>query len=433
MDKMNLKGKTLLLMGGAAYSRGIKEYQRQKHFRIVTVSNDPNSVIAKMADVYYHIDTHNIDKVAEVVVKENVDGIFVGASETNIVAAIKVAKKTGVRFYVNEDQWDKISDKASFKHICRKYGVPVIPEYELKGRPTEDDIVEYEYPIVIKPSDGSGAQGLNICTRKEDFFKFYDIALEHSDNKSVIVENYIQNAKEFFVHYTIQDGTFSLSCAFTKFKVQDTNGPVSLPLFHMYPSSYIGEYLHKVDAHAKAMFAALGLKNGNVMLQGFYKNGEFYFYESGYRVGGEQMYYFTDHYWGLNSLNFMINYALTGFSSDEVIAEKDNANFPSPCCNYYVVMKPGVIMDIKGIEKIKAHRNVLNVTEICKEGDVVTEVNALDVRVGFRIHVVGANDDDLAKTLVEISQTLRIISTEGYEMQMEPLTYDRCINLIRNK
>lgn len=431
--ELNLKGKTLLLMGGSAYATGIQKYKEEKCFRIVSVGRDTNTPIAKIADTNYQVDTHDIEKVVDICKKEKVDGIFVGASETNIVVAIQVAKLSGARFYVDEKQWAIISDKASFKQTCRKYGVPVIPEYEIKGRPSEEDIEQYEYPIVIKPSDGSGAQGLNICTCKEDFFMFYDIALEHSENKSVIVENYIQNAKEFFVHYTIQDGTFSLSCAFTKFKVHGANGPVSLPLFHMYPSSYIGKYIDKVDVQAKAMFTALGLKNGNVMLQGFYKNGEFYFYESGYRVGGEQMYYFTDHYWGLNSLNFMINYALTGYASGEVIAERDNAKFPTPCCNYYVVMKPGIIKEIHGIDKIKTHKNVLNVTEICRVGDEVTEVNALDVRVGFRIHVVGSDDKDLAKTLVEISQTLKIISTEGYEMQMEPLTYDRCIDVIRNK
>ena len=433
MKALDLKSKTLLLMGGSAYFKGIKKYKDEAGFRIVTVGRDPTSPISKIADVYYQIDTHNVDEVVAIAKKEKVDGIFVGASETNIVVAIQVAKLSGVRFYVDEEQWNLISDKGSFKNICRKYGVPVIPEYEVGGNGSNKEYLHYHYPVVIKPADGSGAQGLNICTKSDDFQKFYNIALEHSENKRVIVEDYIQNAKEFFVHYTIQDGVFSLSCAFTKFKVNGANGPVSLPLFHMYPSSCIDQYKEKVDSAAKNMFKALGLKNGNVMLQGFYKDGEFYFYESGYRLGGEQMYYFTDHLWGINSLNFMINYALTGKMADEKIANKDNACFPKPCCNYYVVMKPGIIKEIKGLEEIKNHRNVLNVTEICKVGDVVTEVNALDVRIGFRIHVVGDNNEDLARTLVEVSNTLQIISTEDQEMQMEPLTFQRCMDVIEAK
>jgi hypothetical protein len=62
-------------------------------------------------------------------------------------------------------------------------------------------------------------------------------------------------------------------------------------------------------------------------------------------------------------------------------------------------------------------------------GQVVEDTNALE-RVCLRIHVLGETKDALAKLLVRISQTLRIISTEGEEMQLEHLSYDRCINAI---
>ena len=41
--------------------------------------------------------------------------------------------------------------------------------------------------------------------------------------------------------------------------------------------------------------------------------------------------------------------------------------------------------------------------------------------------------EDLAQNLVDISRTLRIMSTEGYEMQIEPLEYERCLKTIKDK
>ena len=40
--------------------------------------------------------------------------------------------------------------------------------------------------------------------------------------------------------------------------------------------------------------------------------------------------------------------------------------------------------------------------------------------------------ENLARRLVDISRTLRIMSTEGYEMQIEPLKYERCLDTIKS-
>ncbi|MGI6121174.1 MAG: hypothetical protein ACOYH0_02595 [Saccharofermentanales bacterium] len=426
---MNLKGKTLLLMGGGAYAQGIKKYKDKTGFRAIAVGRDTNTPIAEIADSFYHVDTQNIDEICDIVRKERVDGIFVGSSEVNISPAIDVAEKTGCRFYVNREQWDIISNKAKFKEFGRKYNLPVVPEYSIPDSFTKDDIAKLHFPVLIKPTDSSGARGLNACYRQDDFEKLYTEALRWSRRKEIIVEELITDAVEVFVHYTIQDGVCSLSSAFTKDKVISEKNYVSLPIFHMYPSTFIDQYYEQIDENAKRMFNAIGLQNGVIMLQGFYKDGKFMFFESGYRMGGEQMYILTDYMWGLNSLEFMINYALVGKMSEERIADRDNARYPYPCCNYYVALKAGKIARMDGIDEVRRMDGVLNVTEMSKVGDIVEETNALE-RICLRIHVVGDSADQLAKRLEMISSTLQIVSEDGVEMQIEPLKYDRCFKTI---
>ena len=60
---MELQGKTLLLMGGGAYAKGIERYKKQKGFRAVALGRDAGTPIAKIADVFYHIDTQDVDAV----------------------------------------------------------------------------------------------------------------------------------------------------------------------------------------------------------------------------------------------------------------------------------------------------------------------------------------------------------------------------------
>ena len=154
-------------------------------------------------------------------------------------------------------------------------------------------------------------------------------------------------------------------------------------------------------------------------------------FEAGFRMGGGQNYIFSQYQNGTNSLEYMINYALTGSMNNTPVADKDNAKFRHPCCNYYVGLKAGVIAQMNGVDDVRNLDGVLNVTVMCREGEEILETNALE-RICLRIHVVGETPEKLAQTLVKISETLKIISTEGKEMQLEPLTYDRCIDAIHN-
>ena len=199
----------------------------------------------------------------------------------------------------------------------------------------------------------------------------------------------------------------------------------------MYPSSHIDAYIERVDEAAKRMFKSIGLKNGIIMLQGFDIDGEFKFFESGYRMGGEQMYVFTDHQNGINSLEMMINYALVGKMADFDIRERDNARFKWPCCNYYIPLKSGVITEVYGLDEIEEMENVLNVTKMFNIGDEIFDTNALE-RVCLRLHVYGKTDEELARALVDISATLRILDQNGNEMQIEHLEYERCLSAIRD-
>lgn len=428
---MDLRGKKLLLMGGGAYARDIKRYKDEKGFKIVSLGRDAGTPIAAISDAFYQVDTQNVEGVVEVVKKEGVDGIFVGSSEVNIAPATKISEITGARFYCTQKQWDILANKALFKKYCREYGVPVVPEFSIKENYTKEDVEKLTFPVMLKPTDSSGARGMNACFSAEDFDKYYEEALRWSKKKEVIVEELITGADEVFFQYTLQDGECSLTSCFTKVFVNTDNKDLILPIFHMYPSKYIEEYFESVHDSVVKMFKGMEVNNGVVTLQTFYKNGRFYVFEAGFRMGGAQNYILTDYQWGINSLECMINYALTGSMLDTPIKDVDNARFRHPCCNYYVGLKPGVIAKMGKVEEVRNLDGVLNVTVMCKEGTVVEDTNALE-RICLRIHVVGETPEKLAENLVRISQTLEIVSTEGEDMQLEKLTYERCLKAINH-
>ena len=424
---MNLRNKKLLMMGGSAYFRHIRDYADQQGFEVVAVGNNPNASYYAGADRAYPYSTTDVENVIRVVEKEKIDGIFVGAQEANMLPAIEVAERTGAFFYAQRDQWNVLSDKARFKQLCRDCGVPVVPEFPVAN---ENDTELLTFPVLLKPVDGSGGHGMNVCSRKEDFPRYYHLAMENSRKKQVIVEKLMSGAKEVFFQYTLQEGMCSLTSAFTKVFSEGKNKEQILPLFHMYPSGYIDEYYHKLHEQILRLFRTINLQNGVITIQSFYLDGEFYVFEAGYRMGGAQNYIFSDYQNGTNSLHYMVNYALTGRMCDQRIESLDNPRFTSPCCNYYVGLLPGTIAFIPDARDLAGLPGVLNITPMRKAGDVIEDTNSLD-RICLRLHMTGQNEEELAENLVRVCNAIRVVSTDGADMVMEKLIRERCLKAIR--
>ncbi len=426
MNTMDLSQKRLLMMGGTAYFEHIKEYAAEKGFYIIAVGNNPNAKYYKEADEAYPYSTMDVENIAKLVVDKKIDGIFVGAQELNMLPAIEVAEKTGVNFYADRKCWNLLSDKALFKQKCIEYGIPVVPEYSVKNA---QDVEGLTYPVLLKPVDGSGARGMNVCYSAKDFPHLYEEALRYSVKKQVIVEKYIENADETFFQFTIQDGVCSLTSAFTKVFTHSNDDNLILPLFHVYPSKHIDDYYKKLHTNMARFFEGMHVKNGVMTIQCFYQDGDFYVFEAGYRMGGAQNYIFSEYQNGTNSLKYMVNFALTGKMALTPIVDTDNARFKYPCCNYYVGLKPGKIQSMPTKKHVEQLKGVLNATVMRSEGDTIENTNSLE-RICLRIHVVGKDNDDLARNLVNICASLDILSESGEDMKLEHLTYERCISAI---
>ena len=59
--------------------------------------------------------------------------------------------------------------------------------------------------------------------------------------------------------------------------------------------------------------------------------------------------------------------------------------------------------------------------------------NARKIGVTFIWWFTGESNEILTNNLVRISSTLQVMSDKGEEMQLEPLTFERCMSLIESK
>ena len=430
---MNIQGKKLLFFDGS--SLAASAVKRAKELGVKTIVANyysPEKCPAKLiADESWDVDFSKTDEMVELIKKNSVDGIFVGWTDSHLPYYAEICEKAGLPCCGTVEQFDILSnDKRRFKQACIDYGVPTMPIYKLDLDFKREDLDKITYPVMVKPADESGSRGVKRCDTEQELVSYYAELYKNSKSKKIFVEKYIDSPKEIYIHYTVQDGYCSLSSTFMKQKALGEEKIASSAILHVFPSSYIELYQRTAEPAVIRMFESLGLKNGIVMMQGFIDGEDFYFYESGLRMGGEQFYVFANPINGINALDMMIEFSVTGKMTCGDVKTQDNPYFKKSCCNYYITLKPGTVTSITGIEEVEKMPQVLQNATFKKVGDVISSTNSLD-RVIYRLHVMDDTQEALAKTLEKISKTLRILDEKGNEMQVEEFTYERALELIK--
>lgn len=430
----NLDGKKLMVMDRTALAACAVTRAKEMGVKTLVANWYPteDSPSKQVADETVDIDISDIDAMLALIKERGVDGIFVGWTDSHLPFYAEICEKAGLPCCGTKEQFDILSnDKRLFKQCCWKYGVPAIPEYHLDIDLRREDLDKIEYPVMVKPADESGSRGVRRCDNEQELVEYYKSLYASSRSKKILCEKYIESPNEIFIHYTVQNGYPSLSSSFMKHKAKTDDGTAASAILHVFSSSYIDLFRETAEPACIELIKGLGIQNGMVMFQGFLHEGKFYFYESGLRMGGEQFYVFAKPLNGISSLDMMIEFALTGNITCGDVKTQDNCKFSKSCVNYYITLKGGTIDRIEGLDEVLAMPQVLQNATFKKIGDVISKTNSLD-RVIYRLHVMDDTPEALAKTLNKISTTLRIYAKEGYEMQIEELTYERALEMLVN-
>ena len=430
----HLKGKTLLVMDRTALAACAVIRAKEMGIRTVVANfyKTEDSPSKQVADLAIDIDISNTDAMVELIKKHNIDGIFVGWTDSHLPFYAKICEAAGLPCCGSVEQFDIVSnDKRKFKEECLKYGVPTPDIYRIDMDFKREDLNKIKYPVMVKPADGSGGRGIMKCNNEEELVNYYRELYQSSASKKIVCERYMQSENEIFIHYTVQDGVCSLSSSFLKYKVNAEKTKAASCLFHMFSPKYLEEYKRDVEPKVINMINGLGIRYGNIMFQGFEENGKLYFHESGLRMGGEQFYVFAEKLNGISSLELMIEFALTGAMTLYDAKKQDNYKFSKYCCNYYVPLKAGKICTIDGVDEINAMPQVLQNRQFKFVGDEISDTSSLD-RVIFRLHVMDDTKEAFAKTLCKISDTVKILDENGNDMQLQKLDYETVMGMIED-
>lgn len=418
----NLKGKRLLVLGGTNNAPDIDNFVKAHGVTLVVAGLYFSQEISEIADESYVIDIYDRKQLEEIVRTKNIDGIFVGGNEDIISRAIDVCEKLGLPFYSSRTVWDNAMNKRVFKQTCRENGVPTMEDYDIDENDLDASAKTLKYPVVIKPVDCCGSNGVMKCENEEQFKELYLYAKNLSRTGGVTVEEF-DDGFEICVYYTFVDGNPTLSSMADKYVRGDTENFIPLSEIYAYPSQYLPQYIKEVDANMRKMLLALGVKNGITSMQGFYKDGKFKFFEMGFRLGGTAQYRYTEHINGINSLHMMMAFALTG-KMGNCDQSADTAEFRKPCCTLTLLSKGGTVARIEGLEEARNYDGVLYIENRYKVGDTIKASRTIS-QFHVRIYIVADNEEQMKEKINHLQNSIQAYDTDGEPMLITHFDTDK--------
>lgn len=407
MDQME----KLLMLGSTTASKELVELAKvQGIYTIVTDYLDLDESPAKQsADEYWMISTAEVDKLAQKCYETGVTAVICGLSEFNISRTSELAEKLNLPFYCTKESWEITSNKYSFKEACKKYHVPVAKDYFMSDPPTEEELNEIQFPVVVKAVDLCGNRGMSYCYSKEDVMKACAYARSMSKSKNVITERML-TGMEYEAHYILANGEASLCCFAAQ--LSQPGYPKNCYGVTTTATNHLQKYLKEVDPYFKTLLANTGCKDGIAWLEMILdEDGHFYVLEMGHRLSGDLLELAIDDTIGFNTYQWLLDSSMGKKHSHEDLPAS-LTKMPSKHVFSYIIWSntAGKLTKVEGIEEIARIPNV----QIAFEKEVGDSFRQYQYM--FAVNFVSENPEEMIALVERINRTVKMEDEDGNDV-----------------
>lgn len=424
------EGKKLLILGGNPETTPLVEVANNMGIKTIVTSGRHTDAAKAAAWKACDVDGMDVPGLIALAREEQVDGVLVGVADILVPSYCKVCDALGLPCYATQQIVDVFAFKDVFKATCERYGVHGIPEYYLDADMKREDLDKVQYPVMVKPVDNGGGVGMTVAYNEAELIEGVHKALNASNKKRFIVEKYMQ-CDDMGMYYTFKDGYCSASCIYDRYTTDEQPGLSRVCLGGTYPSKHLNQYFERMHDNALRLFKEIGIKNGVLMLSGFYENGEFYVYDTGFRLQGEAPHLLMKAIHGFDQREMLIRFALSGSEGDIDLERDDDTNLRGKwAATLWVLLKRGHIAQIQGLKEIANDPRVIaNIQRLHEGDDVESDWIGTEKQVLTRLYFVCDSKTALADCLKEYQNKIRVLDEHGNDLVLKGFNVDTALEL----
>lgn len=387
--------KRLLVLAAGILQVPIIKRAHEMGYYVIAADGDSNACGLQYADKAIVANITSEEEMLRVAREEKIDGVIHPCSEVSMNVMGRINDEMGLSGISKEQ-----AIRATNKHLMRE-------AFEKGGAPSPKSILtesaedawnhlqnDFQTNAILKPSRNSGSRGIAKVARdiaKDEFVKLYNVALNESRDKSVLIEQFIEG-QEFSIEIIVWNGNVHVLTVTDK---KTTGAPHFVELGHNQPSCRTVEEVEILNAAAVAGVKALGVNNCACHAEAKLQDGKAYLMEIGARMGGDFIStVLTRLSTGVDMIAAAVNCALGIEPVLEPTSEKQGV------CIRYFCPEPGILAKISNTEVLEMP-NVYDKEIYVKEGDIIPDVTSSLCRSG---HVIVT--EETAAKAIELAEKL---------------------------
>lgn len=419
-----LPNKKLLIVSGSGADVALVKAAKEMGLYVICCDGHTDwtkSPAKSKAHEAWDINYFHTEEVAQKCRENGVDGIIAGYGENKVTAACRIAEALGKPFYATEEQIDITRNKRIFKELCVKNGVPVPKEFCVRLPLSDEDRANIEYPVIVKPSDSGGRQGISVCRSARELDEAMEYALKNSLNGEIVIEEYVTGLEMSSI-YTIANGCISLSCVNDKYTYEGEGSVATLCNFVITPSRYFDAYMETVDEGIKSLLKDLHIENGVANFQLIAGENGIRVFEMGYRLNGNNDFTaIREENAGLDYMKMLIHHSLTGDMGDDL--SRDDPRFKKFYCTLVRHLHGGTVskIDCDGLYSLPG---VMDVTVLKQVGSVIVDVGN-NLQKALMVKFSATSIDEVGEMLDKIQENTDFLDENGKSMLMQSFNVKR--------
>lgn len=396
-----------VVLGGTVPHRYLIEELRTRGYTTVLIDHLDRPVAAASTDIHVRASTLDENAVLEIARKYGASLVISAAVDQANVTACLVAEELGLPRPYSSKIARRIADKETMKEGLIQAGVPTARHQVVTGESTTLDLRSMRFPQIVKPVDANGSKGITRVFRGEDIPGALSTALAVSRSKRAIIED-VNRGVEMGATFLLREDQAELIYA----KAKPDQGTSGVGKFLSFGPMKLGrEEQSLLTSAAEAIAREFDLRNVPLLVQAHLDESTLSVIEFAARIGG-----------GLSCRDILhqTRVDLLRASVDSYLGTPFAANHRSVTLQSTAILHlygtGGTLASVDGVDELLASGTILEAHLHRTPGFAMsTDTLASNERV-LGIVFDFSSGADLLRRISRISQSIRILNTEGNDV-----------------
>lgn len=279
--------KKILIIGAGFLQDFVIQKAKTMGYETLAVDANPEAVGFKHADKHKVVNIVDEKACLEYAKEEKIDGVLTAATDYGVLTAAYIAqemKLPGLKYEVAQ----LIKNKYRVRKCLYENHVDDTEQaYEVNEDTNLNELCEkIQFPVMVKPCDGSGSRGANRVDSKDKFAEACEIAMNASITHRAEVETFIVG-KEYGAESLVVNGEVHVLGIMRKWM---TEPPYYAELGHAIPTDLPKEVEEKAKKCVENALKAMGVNFGSVNMDMLITaDGKVHIIDVGARMGGNMI------------------------------------------------------------------------------------------------------------------------------------------------